>query len=138
PEATLLLLTACTGVVGAWLARREGLKAMTRIQTDLAHGVPPAAAVLDGALILVAGLVLITPGVLTDLLGFTLLIPPWLRRRLHAYFTKRITIVPPGGTGPFGADDGGFTGRDGEAQRDSFIDVEVIGRNDDDSTGRKP
>ncbi|MCH8859086.1 MAG: FxsA family protein, partial [Proteobacteria bacterium] len=71
-----IALVVFTGVLGAWLARREGLKAITKIQADLAAGVAPAGAVVDGLLILVAGIVLVTPGILTDLCGFGLLIPP--------------------------------------------------------------
>ena len=72
-------LVLFTGILGAWLARREGLKAATRIRSDLANGVQPMGSVVDGALILVAGVVLVTPGVLTDLCGFALLIPPFRR-----------------------------------------------------------
>ncbi len=89
-------LVLLTGVIGAWLARREGLKALGRIQADLAAGVAPAGAVVDGALILIAGIVLVTPGILTDLCGFALLIPPirrWVKRRLARAFKKRIVLV---------------------------------------------
>ena len=94
-QATVALVIV-TGILGAWLARREGLKALVRIQTDLAQGVPPVAAVVDGALILAAGLVLVTPGILTDLCGFALLIPPirrWVRRRLSEAFKKRMVVI---------------------------------------------
>lgn len=92
PTIALVLIT---GALGAWLARREGLKTLSRIQSDLARGVPPTSAMVDGLLILVAGAVLITPGILTDLLGFALLIPPcrsWIRRRLAEAFKKRVII----------------------------------------------
>lgn len=94
-QATVALVIV-TGILGAWLARREGLKALVRIQTDLAQGVPPVAAVVDGALILAAGLVLVTPGILTDLCGFALLIPPirrWVRGRLAEAFKKRMVVI---------------------------------------------
>lgn len=68
-------LVLLTGALGAYLARREGLRAAARLRADTAAGRPPAAAVLDGVLILVAGAVLLTPGLLTDLFGFALLIP---------------------------------------------------------------
>ncbi len=93
---TTIMLIVITGVVGAWLARREGIKALARIRDDLAAGVVPTNAVVDGALILAAGLVLVTPGLLTDLCGFALLIPPfrrWVRRRLAEAFKKRMVIV---------------------------------------------
>ena len=94
-QSTVVLILV-TGIVGAWLARREGLKALARIRTDLASGAMPAGAVVDGALILAAGLVLVTPGLLTDLCGFALLIPPfrrWVGRRLVEAFRKRFTVV---------------------------------------------
>ncbi len=94
-QSTIVLILV-TGIVGAWLARREGLKALARIRTDLASGAMPAGAVVDGALILAAGLVLVTPGLLTDLCGFALLIPPfrrWVGRRLVEAFRKRFTVV---------------------------------------------
>lgn len=96
-------LVIFTGMLGAWLARREGIKAITRIQTDLNAGVAPTGAVVDGLAILVAGIVLVTPGVLTDLCGFGLLIPPIRRavvRRLSVALSKRVVIMHPG------ADDG--------------------------------
>ena len=95
PTIALVLLT---GILGAWLARREGLKTVSRIQSDLGRGVPPTGAMVDGLLILIAGAVLITPGILTDVLGFALLIPPcrsWIRRRLAEAFKKRVIIHHP-------------------------------------------
>lgn len=113
-----IVLVVFTGMLGAWLARREGLKAITKIQADLTAGVAPAGALVDGLLILVAGIVLVTPGVLTDLCGFALLIPSVRRlvaRRLARAFTKRIVIMhPPSGEG-FADDD--------------FIDVPGTSRN---------
>ena len=99
-----IALVVVTGVLGAWLARREGLKALARIRADLAAGVAPASAVMDGVLILAAGLVLVTPGVLTALCGFALLIPPIrrrIRRRLSEAFKKRTVVIHPGQQDPF-------------------------------------
>jgi UPF0716 protein FxsA len=64
-----------TGVVGATLARHEGLQVLRRIQAELAQGQLPAGALVDGMIILMAGALLITPGVLTDALGFLCLVP---------------------------------------------------------------
>lgn len=98
--ATLALVLA-TGVLGAYLARREGFRTMVRIQSSVSQGVVPTGELVEAALIVAAGLVLITPGVLTDIVGFCLLIRP-LRRRVRdgliAYFAKRIVVVRPGGT----------------------------------------
>ncbi len=77
-------LIIVTGFVGASLARWQGFQTWQRIQRELAQGRPPAEAMLHGLFILIAGAFLITPGVLTDLLGFSLLLPPmrsWMARR---------------------------------------------------------
>jgi UPF0716 protein FxsA len=70
-----LLLILFTGVLGASLARWQGLRTALRIRQEMAQGKVPGEAMVDGALILVAGAVLLTPGILTDALGFALLIP---------------------------------------------------------------
>lgn len=117
-SATIALVVV-TGVLGTWLARREGLRVLGRIQADLAAGVPPTGAMVDGALILVAGLVLVTPGVLTDLCGFALLIPPirtWVKRRLADAFQRRIARVDHGDPAPFV--DVEATGRDADHDED--------------------
>ena len=65
-----------TGMAGAALAKWQGFLTMFRIQTDLRAGKMPAKAMGDGVLILVAGILLITPGVITDIVGLSLLLPP--------------------------------------------------------------
>ena len=77
-----------TGIVGASLARQQGMSAFARLRTDLADGRSPAEPIVDGVLILVAGAVLITPGVLTDLFGFLLLVPA-CRRLLKRSLKRR-------------------------------------------------
>ena len=72
--ATLVLIVA-TGVLGAALARRQGLGVLRAARAEAAAGRLPAAALVDGVIILLAGAVLITPGVLTDVFGFLCLIP---------------------------------------------------------------
>jgi len=68
-------LVIFTGVLGAWLARQQGLGVLRRLSEDMAEGRLPAEALIDGLLILIAGAVLLTPGLLTDALGFLLLVP---------------------------------------------------------------
>jgi UPF0716 protein FxsA len=81
----LVVLTALLGVV---LARFEGLKTLQQIRNSLAQGIVPAEEMVDAVLIFVGGILLIIPGVLTDLCALVLLIPysrtifkRWLRRR---------------------------------------------------------
>jgi len=70
-----LALVVVTGVLGAALARAQGLRAFLAVQRELAGGRLPGRALLDGLAILVGGAFLLTPGLLTDLVGFSLLIP---------------------------------------------------------------
>jgi UPF0716 protein FxsA len=64
-----------TGFLGAYLAKSQGLKAIARYQESLAQGRLPHEAIIDSLLILVAGVLLLTPGFLTDAVGFALLTP---------------------------------------------------------------
>ena len=64
-----------TGILGAALARRQGLIIVNEIKSDLNSGRVPAQQLIDGFLVLVGGIVLLTPGILTDICGFLLLIP---------------------------------------------------------------
>ncbi len=85
-----LWLVIFTGVLGAWLARREGLRCWLEIQKRIDRGELPTDSLLEGVMILVAGAVLVTPGVLTDILGFSLLVPPF-RRIIRRWLARRIT-----------------------------------------------
>jgi len=70
-----LALVISTGVTGAWMARLEGLKTLWALQSELAQGRLPTQSILDGLAILVGGALLLTPGILTDIIGFSLLLP---------------------------------------------------------------
>ncbi len=94
PWATLGLVIF-TGVVGATLARWQGWRVLSRIQSDLSQQRMPTEALFDGAMILVAGALLLTPGIMTDLVGFSLLIPPCralYRRWLQRHFRRRFEV----------------------------------------------
>lgn len=114
-----LLLVLSTGVIGASLARSQGLRTLAAFQRELAQGRLPGGPLMDGLAVLVGGAFLLTPGLLTDLAGFALLIPAsrgWIRRSLTARLqrmqeegTLRVGIVTPGM--PFG---GGFPSGFGE------------------------
>jgi UPF0716 protein FxsA len=114
-------LILLTGVVGAALARYQGLRCWQKIQQKLSAGELPSDPLVDGLMILVAGALLITPGVLTDLLGFALLLPVfrrvikrWLKRR----FLANIRLTS-------GMDDWPFAPGSPPAH-DKIIDVRVI------------
>ena len=77
--APTLGLIVFTGILGASLARQQGLSTLLRIQNELKHGRPPTDELIEGAMIVVGGIVLLTPGILTDLFGFALMIPKFRR-----------------------------------------------------------
>jgi UPF0716 protein FxsA len=84
-----------TGVVGAWLAKRQGRAVWQQIHQQLSSGKTPSRAITEGVMILIAGALLITPGLLTDVLGLLLLVPAFraaVARRLTAWFLKRTEI----------------------------------------------
>jgi len=93
-----ILLIVLTGALGAFLVRLQGIGVMTKIQPDLGAGQLPTSHLLDGILILLAGAFLLTPGVVTDVLGFSLLTPPvrsGLRRVLLHHLKGRVGIAMP-------------------------------------------
>lgn len=93
PTFAIILLT---GVLGAALARSQGMKALAKYQQAIAEGRLPHEAVIDGLLILVAGALLLTPGFLTDTIGFLLLAPPvrtLVRVRLEDSLRRRFRVV---------------------------------------------
>ena len=71
-----LALVIFTGIVGAGLARQQGFSVLQKLQSEMAANRVPTTALADGAMILVAGALLLTPGILTDAFGFSLLVPP--------------------------------------------------------------
>jgi UPF0716 protein FxsA len=79
-----LLLILLTGVIGAYLAKREGLQTIRKAQEQLRRGQLPGEALLDGICILIGGTLLITPGFITDITGFLMLFPP--TRRIFKFF----------------------------------------------------
>ena len=100
---TLVLLLAVS-VAGAWLAKWQGLATWRRFQLALADGRMPTVEVADGAMILLAGALLLTPGFLSDVIGVLLLLPPTralarrvaprlAERRLRRRGGRRVVIV---------------------------------------------
>ena len=70
-----IAIVLATGAAGAWLARSQGLRALLRLQEAVRSAHFPGDEIFDGVLILAGGLLLLTPGFLTDLFGFSVLIP---------------------------------------------------------------
>ena len=91
-----LLLVILTGATGAYLARLQGLQVMFRVRERLQQGEMPAEDMLDALIIFIAGIVLLTPGLLTDMAGLLLLLPSirfrfkvWLRQKLDLWTQNR-------------------------------------------------
>lgn len=88
-------LVLLTGIAGAWLARSQGIEILRKIQEETSRGQMPATNLIEGALVLVGGLLLLTPGFMTDLLGFTFLVPltrgMW-RKVLLAWLERQVRL----------------------------------------------
>lgn len=78
-----------TGILGAMLAKKEGLKALRNFQNRMRNLDAPGIALIDGLLIGIAGILLILPGFVTDLIGFLLLISS-VRKSLYPFILKKI------------------------------------------------
>lgn len=93
-----VFLVVLTAVIGAVLVRAQGLSTLARSQALLRQGELPAIELLEGAALLVAGALLLTPGFFTDAVGFALLVP-WLRRRFIAIILRRNFLRPTAESG---------------------------------------
>lgn len=83
---SLILLTA---VIGAFYARKQGLETIRRVQEQIRYGEMPGETLLEGVCILAAGVLLLLPGFITDLVGIVLLLPP-ARSRMKSLIMKQI------------------------------------------------
>jgi len=95
-----LALVILTGFVGAYLARMQGMQTMLRVRSQLQQGIMPAEDLIDAVIIFVAGIVLLTPGLLTDIAGLLLLFPTsrfhfkhWLRYKFDQWIQKTNVTV---------------------------------------------
>jgi UPF0716 protein FxsA len=86
PTIALVILT---GIAGAALAKLAGVHVVLQIKREVLAGRMPVGHMLDGVLVLIGGLVLLTPGLLTDVFGFALLVP-WSRRRVREAVRRRL------------------------------------------------
>ena len=108
PWWTIALLVL-DSVVGAWLIKREGGRAWQALRQALQGGRMPAKELADGALILVGGTLMLSPGFVTDAFGIVLILPftrPVARRLLTTVVERRLVVVPA-----FGAPHGSGNGR---------------------------
>jgi len=84
-----------TAVVGTWLLRRQGFATFQRFQASLKKGEIPAYEMIEGPIILLGGVLLLTPGFVTDLMGLVCLIPS-LRRKLAQYVIEHFLVLQTG------------------------------------------
>lgn len=88
-----LFLIIFTGVLGAYIAKQQGLRTIERLKLELRSGHIPQGPILDGVCILVGGVLLLTPGFISDMMGFTLLFPGtryFWKRKAKEWFRKRM------------------------------------------------
>jgi len=109
-----------TAVVGVALLRWQGLKTLQRAQANLAEGTVPLSPMAEGLALVVAGALLLTPGFVTDAVGFLLLVPA-VRQRIGAYLIKHMTFMTSGMSGMTGFGPPPGDGKDGS---DTTIDTE--------------
>ncbi|MFP6762253.1 MAG: FxsA family protein [Planctomycetaceae bacterium] len=122
------LLVIITGVIGAHLARQQGLRAWHDARQQSAQGQIPGAALADGVMILISGVLLMTPGIITDGFGFLLLCPPF-RRVIRTSLKNHIRVqthMPGGGFGgpPGPGPSAGTTPQSGPEIPPDVIDVD--------------
>ena len=114
--ATIALVIA-TAVAGTILLRVQGFSVLARVQREVAQGHMPARELVHGFMIMVAGMLLLTPGFVTDTLGLLLFIPP-VRDAAWRFIRSRIVIIGTGGRG--GESRGPSGGRTIELDRDDY------------------
>lgn len=131
-------LVLATGFAGAALARAEGLRVVLEFQKELASGRMPGQALLDGIAILLGGTLLLTPGILTDLAGIALLLPPtrrWIQRGVRARLesgmrmgsVRFVTLDPSGWRGAPGGvgEANGWGASSGEPDLDPRHEIRI-------------
>lgn len=117
-----LLIIFITAIIGARLTKIQGAQTIRNGKAAIRIGKIPHREVLDGLMILVAGALLLTPGFLTDLVGFSMLLPRFrslFRKALTNYFRKRVQIV---GNTPFYQP----KNKKGWDKDESVIDAEIV------------
>ena len=144
-----VLLLIFESALGAWIVRHEGSRAWRALQTAASSGQLPSRELADAALVLVGGTLLLTPGFVTDIVGFFFILPPTrplARRLLIAVLARRATAAvtrfgpPPGpGGGPaYGPGRGPGRVVPGEVVRDEPVDRSTGGPDEDPPDDRSP
>ncbi len=90
-----IFLVASTAIIGTWLLKEQGFSTFQRLQENLRQGILPAYEMIEGPIILAGGLLLLTPGFITDILGLACLIPS-LRKKIAQYIIENSLIQQSG------------------------------------------
>lgn len=98
-----IALLVLVSIAGAWLTKHEGFAVLQRLRAQLEAGRTPTAELIDGVLVLCAGVLMMTPGFVTDAIGLLVLFPP-TRAVLRLYLRRRFEVRVFGDRG--GRDDG--------------------------------
>lgn len=86
-----IVSVVATAVIGSWLLRQQGFSTLQRLQQNMAQGIMPAKELIEGPILLVGGALLLTPGFVTDAIGFLCLIPA-TRKHIVSYVLKHLVI----------------------------------------------
>ncbi len=99
---TTIGLVILTAVLGAWLLRLQGLVTLARVRAALEAGELPAIELVEGLILLITAVLLLTPGFITDAIGFLVLLPG-VRRALAKGLAAQLVVrsIQPGGRGPW-------------------------------------
>ena len=95
-----IAIVILTAIVGSFMVRQEGMNVAYRFRLNLENGVFPSEEIMDGAMVLVAGALLLTPGFFTDIIGLLMVIPSSrdiIKNVIKRYIKKNFTLVGPGG-----------------------------------------
>lgn len=133
-----IVLLVVDSMIGAWVLRHEGARAWRALQDAIMAGRVPGREVADGALVLMGGALLLTPGFVSDAAGLLLMLPltrPLARRVLASYVTRRLVVAGPGGHqgGPW-ASGGGASGagrRGSPPGQGPVVEGDVVDGDDD-------
>ncbi|MEX0740107.1 MAG: FxsA family protein [Pseudohongiella sp.] len=135
-------LVIVTAFVGINVLRIQGFSTLSRANQRMAGGELPGQEIVEGMLLAFAGALLLTPGLITDAIGFALLTPP-IRRKLALRLMRSGTGFFVGGmsgrTSGFGAGFSGYRGRSGagpDKAEGTTVDGEIVDRDDHDGTGK--
>lgn len=116
-----------SGILGAWLVRRQGLAVASSLRSDVIDGRIPTSSLLDGGMVLLAAGLLLTPGLLTDLFGITFLVPAcrnWYKARFKLWIQSRIGIKSGSAATRAGGQtvDGEFTKSKDDVDKSQIVD----------------